>query len=114
MALLLVVFAGSSLLLAVIAAPMIAGLVPPNPWYGFRTRATLENPEIWYKVNRHSGQRLLAAGLLSFFAALALYPLCAPSEDLYALLFALISLPLLTLGMLDSLRYMRLLQQGER
>jgi SdpI/YfhL protein family len=36
--------------------------VPPNIWYGFRTRKTLSNPEIWYAVNRVTGQDMIRAG----------------------------------------------------
>ncbi len=34
------------------AIPLILQRVPPNPWYGFRVQATLENPAVWYPANR--------------------------------------------------------------
>jgi len=49
----------------VLAIPMAAGIVPPNWFYGFRTRKTLSDPRIWYAANRYSGFYLLAAGTLS-------------------------------------------------
>jgi uncharacterized membrane protein len=107
---LLFLFVGTSLLLTLLAIPMVAGKIPPNPWYGFRTRASLEDPELWYKVNRYSGRWLLVIGVLGAVVALALYPLCAPGGETYATLYALIILPLLTLSVLDSLRYQRSLQ----
>jgi uncharacterized membrane protein len=42
--------------------PLKRGKVPPNVWYGFRTRKTLSNPEIWYAVNRVTGQDMIVAG----------------------------------------------------
>src|SRR5207249_11776864 len=36
--------------LAVIAAPLALRLVAPNRLYGFRTPATLSNPELWYSA----------------------------------------------------------------
>ncbi len=34
-----------------ISLPLILKLVPPNRWYGFRTRKMLSNAEIWYEAN---------------------------------------------------------------
>jgi tetratricopeptide (TPR) repeat protein len=49
-------FAGSGI-------PLILQRVPPNPWYGFRVQATLENPAVWYPANRYLGKCLLVFGL---------------------------------------------------
>jgi uncharacterized membrane protein len=38
-------------------------LVPPNPLYGFRTPATLQDPSVWYPVNRVAGRWLAATGV---------------------------------------------------
>src|SRR6185436_9334782 len=51
--------------LAVVSVPMILGKVPPNPLYGFRTRLTLSNPDIWYPANAFSGRALLVAAAVS-------------------------------------------------
>jgi hypothetical protein len=52
------------LVVAAVSVPMILGRVPPNCIYGFRTRRTLSNPDIWYPANRFAGcALLLAAGL---------------------------------------------------
>lgn len=53
----------AGLLMALLSLPLIAGLVPPNHGYGFRTAATLANPEVWYRANRIGGGYLLVAGL---------------------------------------------------
>jgi uncharacterized membrane protein len=53
---------------AVIAAasiPLMLNLVPPNGWYGFRTRSTLNNRELWFRVNRFAGCAFFIASGLS-------------------------------------------------
>jgi hypothetical protein len=52
-------------LIVVLAVPLIAGIVPPNRWYGFRTPKTRSSREIWYSANRASGLYLLAAAVLA-------------------------------------------------
>ena len=42
--------------------PLKRGKVPPNIWYGFRTRNTLSNKEIWYSVNRATGEDMVRGG----------------------------------------------------
>ena len=39
-----ILFVLTGLLMIVLAVPMIRGKVPPNHWYGFRVRRTLEDP----------------------------------------------------------------------
>jgi len=49
------------ILLSLLALPLIARLVPPNRFYGFRTPKTLSSPSIWYEANWGSGWDMLAA-----------------------------------------------------
>jgi hypothetical protein len=60
-----VLFAGSGI-------PLMLQRVPPNPWYGFRVQATLENPAVWYPANRYLGKCLLAFGLFVMVTAVGL------------------------------------------
>jgi len=46
----------------VLALPVIFKEIPPNRVYGFVTRKTLSDEEIWYKANKFAGKLLLAAG----------------------------------------------------
>ena len=48
----------------VFSIPLIYMKIPPNRIYGFRTRETLNNEELWYKANRYGGRDLLIAGIL--------------------------------------------------
>lgn len=51
--------------IALSALPLLAGVVPPNWLYGFRTPATMASPEAWYPANRLMGTYLLASQLLA-------------------------------------------------
>jgi uncharacterized membrane protein len=106
MLLLLFVYVISGLLLAVIALPMIAGKIKPNPYYGFRVRETLENDETWYTVNRYAGKRLLVIGLVFAAAAIILYNVPGISIDAYAYACLIVFVIGFSLGMLQSWRYM--------
>ncbi|HNB52851.1 MAG TPA: SdpI family protein, partial [Anaerolineales bacterium] len=50
--------------MALIALPLIAEKIKPNPFYGFRVPATLKNPKLWYDVNKYFAKRLLVVGLV--------------------------------------------------
>jgi len=51
--------------LAILALPLAFRLVGPNRLYGFRTRATLSDPGLWYSANALCGRALLVAAILS-------------------------------------------------
>jgi uncharacterized membrane protein len=73
-----------------LAIPMVLGKIPPNRLYGFRTRKTLSNPEIWYRANRLAGIDLIVASLTSLLSS-ALLILLLPEQVALAtsaLLFA--------------------------
>jgi len=58
------VLLGTSMLLIAFALPLWFRRVPPNRWYGVRTRATLADEQRWYDVNERSGRDLLVAGVV--------------------------------------------------
>ncbi len=51
--------------IALVAVPMVAGWVPPNPYYGFRTPATVASPGEWYASNRLMGSYMIASQILA-------------------------------------------------
>jgi uncharacterized membrane protein len=53
--------------------PLVLKLVPPNRFYGFRTRRTISTPDIWYRANIFSGYALMIA-----VAVTALIVSCVP------------------------------------
>jgi uncharacterized membrane protein len=57
-------------IIAAVSIPLMLKLVPPNRAYGFRTRQTLSNRELWFRANRFAGCALFIASAVSaaFFA----------------------------------------------
>ena len=53
--------------------PLLLEIVPPNPWYGFKTASALANEEIWYPVNRLTGYWLLIMGFACSGTAICAY-----------------------------------------
>lgn len=109
---LLALYIGSGLLLTLLSIPLIQRRVKPNPWYGFRVRQTLENPDIWYAVNAYAGQRLLWVGLATIVIAGGLYLLPGLNLGLYALLCTGLILALLAVTLFQSFRYLKTLDKG--
>jgi hypothetical protein len=63
-------FAIPALLLFLVAVPLVAGLIPRNRLYGFRTKKTLSDEGIWYRVNRLAGLAvMIASGVYGMVAA---------------------------------------------
>jgi hypothetical protein len=54
----------------VAAVPLLFGLVPRNPVYGFRTPTTCASDERWYPQNRITGVALLIFGVVQLVIAL--------------------------------------------
>lgn len=71
----------------VLSIPMILGKVPPNPIYGFRTRKTLSDPEIWYDVNEFAGKLMFVWGGVMAVAAIVLDRIDGMSIDSYSYAF---------------------------
>jgi len=69
----LFVFFGLGLLFIALSVPLILGKVPPNQFYGYRTKKVLSNPDIWYPVNRYGGWALLWAGVVTVAASVVLF-----------------------------------------
>ena len=54
-----------AIVIAVSAVPMVAGWVPPNPYYGFRTPDTMASPEEWHSANRLMGSYMIASQIIA-------------------------------------------------
>jgi arginine exporter protein ArgO len=76
-----VVYTMTAALFIGLALPLIWEAVPPNRWYGFRTRRTLSEPAVWYAVNRVTGWWLLATGVLMAVVACGTYGLALPVDQ---------------------------------
>ena len=104
---LLIVYISAGTLLILLSIPLYVGKIPPNPIYGFRVPQTLDNPELWYKVNRYSARFLMLTGLLTILAAVLLYLIPGIRVDAYALgCLAAFSAEFI-IGLALSFRYMK-------
>ena len=104
---LLSLYVGFSLLLVLISVPLILRKVKPNPFYGFRIRRTLEDPEVWYRVNAYFARHLFFVGILQVIASSALYFIPGISVDSYALLCLAAFVILFSRAILLSVRYIK-------
>jgi uncharacterized membrane protein len=78
------VYVGVSLLMIVLAIPLMARKVPPNPLYGLRTLRTLSDAEFWYEMNAYAGKLMLVLGICLTAAAFVLPRVPGISKDGYA------------------------------
>ena len=74
---------GLCLLLILVAIPLALRKVPPNVIYGYRTRATLADEDVWYEANAYFGRRLIVSCLIGAGAAWALYVLHPFPPDVF-------------------------------
>jgi hypothetical protein len=109
---LLVLFAVSGLGLMALSIPLLRNKVKPNGLYGFRIKATLEDPRLWYEVNQYFAKRLLVTGMAVLISSLLLYLIPDISVDAYAwgvlFVFCLFFIP----GIVASVRYLHRLENS--
>lgn len=67
-----ILFMGMPALLFVLGIPLALKLIPPNRFYGFRTRKTFSSLDAWYRINLATGLALMAAGIVGGSAVLLL------------------------------------------
>jgi asparagine N-glycosylation enzyme membrane subunit Stt3 len=94
-----------------ISIPLLYHAVAPNRLYGFRTRKTLSNSDIWYKANKFMARELVAAGAVSIMLAIVamlVYLRIIMFTDIQATgLFILIFLVPLVIAIFRSLSYLK-------
>lgn len=98
------------IVLILLSLPLLGEKVPPNPVYGFRLPATLNDPKVWYATNKFGAKRLLVTGMSTVIAAALLYFIPGLTVDGYALACLFVFALVFTIGLVQSLRYMRSLQ----
>jgi hypothetical protein len=62
------------ILLAVIgiaAIPLMIGIVPPNPYYGWPSRRSASKPDLWRQVNMFAGRAVVVAVAIAALAIMA-------------------------------------------
>jgi hypothetical protein len=61
-----------------ISIPLVLRIVPPNLFYGFRTRKTLSNTELWYEANYRGGVNLIIASVIALIARFVIMQMLPP------------------------------------
>jgi uncharacterized membrane protein len=93
------------ILTAATSVPLALRLIPPNPVYGFRTRFTRSNPQVWYDANAFVGRLMVVASIVSA-AILEWSPLPAHGA-LTPATVVLVPIVLVTLAGFVYLRHLR-------
>ncbi len=99
--------------LILLSIPLLLGKVKPNPVYGFRIQATLDDPATWYAVNKFFAKRLLVVGVVVCLAAAILYFVPGISIDVYALSVLAVFVIAFSVAMVQSWKYMKSFQEKE-
>jgi uncharacterized membrane protein len=79
-----------------ISIPLVIRIVPPNMFYGFRTRKTLSNETLWYEANYRGGVNLIIASVIALVARFVFMQVFPPEPA------ALASLAVLAVATLAS------------
>ena len=58
-------------LVALAGVPLMLGIVPENPYYGWPTRRSSSKPELWKQVNMFAGRAVVVAAALAALAIMA-------------------------------------------
>jgi uncharacterized membrane protein len=61
-----------------ISTPLVLRKVPPNVWYGFRTRKTLSDTNLWYEANYRGGVNLIIASIIALIARMIFMQMFEP------------------------------------
>jgi uncharacterized membrane protein len=64
-------FAIPAFALFIVSVPLALGMIPRNRFYGFRTRRTLADDAVWYRVNRVAGFGIMIASAIYCAVAMA-------------------------------------------
>src|SRR5207248_7547314 len=107
---LVAVSVGSSLIMVLLAIPLMRKRIAPNALYGLRVPATFADESVWYEANARSGRDLLCLGLALLVMAIAI-PVMRLSIAAY-LAWAMVTLAgVIGAGIVGWLRANRLLKQ---
>lgn len=90
-------------IVAAASIPLMLSIVPPNRIYGFRTRQTLSNRELWFRANRFAGWAFFTAAGASA-AAFILAPEYASGRSVAGLFIFVVPL---VIALVASLMYGR-------
>jgi len=90
-----------------VAMPLALRKVPPNRWYGFRTKRTLSDTQFWYEVNSRGGMNLVIASAIAlaarFFLMQTMDPAIASFVSMAVLVGAMLIACFLSMTQVKSL-----------
>ena len=98
------------LFLILLSLPLMYGKVKPNPFYGFRVPATLEDPILWYPVNKFFAKRQLLVGIVEAMASVGLYFVKGINITGYAFSVLAVFVIAFSIAAIQSWKYMKSLQ----
>jgi uncharacterized membrane protein len=97
----------TGILFVLISLPLIFRKIPPNPIYGYRTRATLSDESLWYDANAYFGRKFVACCMLTIITAFAVDKWRGVAPDIYLKIsIALLVAPVILAGLMTS-RFIR-------
>jgi uncharacterized membrane protein len=109
MTILMTIYIIGGSLLILLSIPLILRKVPPNPFYGFRISWTMEDPELWYAVNAYVADWLVIVGVCSILGSIGLALIPGITLVLYAFACLGVFAAAFTLGLVQSIRYLRIM-----
>jgi uncharacterized membrane protein len=104
----------SSVVFSIVSIPLILRKVPRNPVYGYRTRTSLSDDALWYKINAYFGVRLFVATLLSACIAVALHAWQVLSPQVYLKVSIVLLVAPVAIAWLFTARFVRVIGDGYR
>lgn len=75
-------FSIPAVIFIVLSVPLVLGLMPPNRFYGVRTRRTLSSRAVWYRANRVAGWGVMAASAF-YLEVTRSHPYVPAAPDFY-------------------------------
>ena len=96
-------------IIAVASIPLILSIVPPNDIYGFRTRQTRKDRELWFRASRFAGCAFFVASGVSV-AIFATNPEYASGRSFAGLVVFVLPL---VVALAASFAYVRRVSGGE-
>jgi hypothetical protein len=113
MALLRTIYILGGSVLIVLSVPLIFRRIPPNSVYGFRIRWIMEDPELWYSVNAHTGKWVAFVGVCAILGAVGLSLIPGISVSVYAFACLGFFAASFALALLEAIRFLRM-QDGQK
>lgn len=89
----IVIFFLTGILFAALALPLIKQKIKINSWYGIRIPQTMENVNVWYKVNKIMGKYIFSWGIL--ISVLSLYFILKPTNPNYLMVYILLGITII-------------------